>query len=228
MRHLHLQHHDRDQDRDHAVAERLQPALAHRSLPTVELWTRIVVELRRTVDDSASCTPSSASSNHEPFATRSTAPKCCGNAPRTKPSPTTATAAHRLRFDGGTEVPGSASPSRGAAADVRRRRRRPRGSLRRLARRLPHAVVPVDRRRAGLRRRPATATRRSASMTKNASRQAVDLDASRCGPRCALAARGEPEPDERCSDLHHRAHDDCFIANSVKSEVRCEPVQQPR
>ena len=24
--------------------------------------------------------------------------------------------------------------------------------------------------------------------------------------------------------LHHRAHAECFIANSVKSEVRCEPV----
>jgi organic hydroperoxide reductase OsmC/OhrA len=23
--------------------------------------------------------------------------------------------------------------------------------------------------------------------------------------------------------LHHRAHEECFIANSVKSEVRCEP-----
>jgi len=24
--------------------------------------------------------------------------------------------------------------------------------------------------------------------------------------------------------LHHAAHDACFIANSVKSEIRCEPV----
>jgi organic hydroperoxide reductase OsmC/OhrA len=24
--------------------------------------------------------------------------------------------------------------------------------------------------------------------------------------------------------LHHRAHQECFIANSVKSQVRCEPV----
>ena len=24
-------------------------------------------------------------------------------------------------------------------------------------------------------------------------------------------------------DLHHRAHEECFIANSVKTEVRCEP-----
>jgi organic hydroperoxide reductase OsmC/OhrA len=26
-------------------------------------------------------------------------------------------------------------------------------------------------------------------------------------------------------DLHHQAHDECFIANSVKTEVRCEPRQ---
>jgi organic hydroperoxide reductase OsmC/OhrA len=24
--------------------------------------------------------------------------------------------------------------------------------------------------------------------------------------------------------MHHRAHEECFIANSVKTEVRCEPV----
>jgi len=24
--------------------------------------------------------------------------------------------------------------------------------------------------------------------------------------------------------LHHRAHEECFLANSVKSEVRCEPA----
>jgi organic hydroperoxide reductase OsmC/OhrA len=25
-------------------------------------------------------------------------------------------------------------------------------------------------------------------------------------------------------ELHHRAHEECFIANSVASEIRCEPV----
>ena len=32
VRHLHLQHHDRDDDRDHAIAERFQPSLAHSML----------------------------------------------------------------------------------------------------------------------------------------------------------------------------------------------------
>ncbi len=36
---------------------------------------------------------------------------------------------------------------------------------------------------------------------------------------------GERQPDaEQLHALHHRAHEACFIANSVKTEVRCEPV----
>ena len=27
--------------------------------------------------------------------------------------------------------------------------------------------------------------------------------------------------------MHRQAHDECFIANSVKTEVRCEPVFGP-
>jgi len=30
--------------------------------------------------------------------------------------------------------------------------------------------------------------------------------------------------DEEIAAMHHEAHDDCFIANSVTTEVRCEPV----
>ena len=36
---------------------------------------------------------------------------------------------------------------------------------------------------------------------------------------------GERRPDgEALHALHHKAHDACFIANSVRTEVRCEPV----
>lgn len=36
---------------------------------------------------------------------------------------------------------------------------------------------------------------------------------------------GERQPDaEQLHALHHRAHEACFIANSVKTEVRCEPL----
>ena len=36
---------------------------------------------------------------------------------------------------------------------------------------------------------------------------------------------GAKQPDaQTLQQLHHRAHEECFIANSVKSEIRCEPV----
>ena len=36
---------------------------------------------------------------------------------------------------------------------------------------------------------------------------------------------GEKLPTQaQVEELHHQAHDECFIANSVKTEVRCEPV----
>ena len=43
--------------------------------------------------------------------------------------------------------------------------------------------------------------------------------------RPAVRFGGDKQPDAaQLRELHHRAHVECFIANSVKSEVRCEPV----
>lgn len=43
--------------------------------------------------------------------------------------------------------------------------------------------------------------------------------------RPAVSFSGERLPTrEEIDRMHHEAHEDCFIANSVKSEVRCEPV----
>jgi organic hydroperoxide reductase OsmC/OhrA len=40
-----------------------------------------------------------------------------------------------------------------------------------------------------------------------------------------VAFSGDRTPTrEELDHLHHEAHDKCFIANSVKSEIRCEPV----
>jgi organic hydroperoxide reductase OsmC/OhrA len=36
-------------------------------------------------------------------------------------------------------------------------------------------------------------------------------------------AGAQPTP-QQLQDLHHRAHTSCFIANSVKTEVLCEPI----
>ena len=40
-------------------------------------------------------------------------------------------------------------------------------------------------------------------------------------PRVTFA--GAPPDDARFRDLHHGAHEGCFIASSVRTEVRCEP-----
>lgn len=43
--------------------------------------------------------------------------------------------------------------------------------------------------------------------------------------RPAAIFSGEKLPTrEQLDALHHRAHEECFIANSVTTEVRCEPV----
>ncbi|WP_079203635.1 OsmC family protein [Pseudomonas sp. CC6-YY-74] len=42
--------------------------------------------------------------------------------------------------------------------------------------------------------------------------------------RPAVSFSGERLPTrEQIEQMHHQAHEECFIANSVKSEVRCEP-----
>ncbi len=39
------------------------------------------------------------------------------------------------------------------------------------------------------------------------------------------AFSGERVPDRtQIDNMHHEAHEKCFIANSVKTEIRCEPV----
>lgn len=39
---------------------------------------------------------------------------------------------------------------------------------------------------------------------------------------------GDRQPSrEELDQLHQEAHDACFIANSVKTEVRCEPIYDP-
>lgn len=42
--------------------------------------------------------------------------------------------------------------------------------------------------------------------------------------RPAVQFAGAQPSAQQLQDLHHRAHASCFIANSVKTEVLCEPV----
>jgi organic hydroperoxide reductase OsmC/OhrA len=44
----------------------------------------------------------------------------------------------------------------------------------------------------------------------------------------AIVFGGERRPSRKDIEaLHHQAHEECFIANSVSTEVRCEPVGLP-
>jgi organic hydroperoxide reductase OsmC/OhrA len=42
-------------------------------------------------------------------------------------------------------------------------------------------------------------------------------------PQVAFSGANLPTR-EQIDHMHHRAHEECFIANSVKTDVRCEPV----
>lgn len=43
--------------------------------------------------------------------------------------------------------------------------------------------------------------------------------------RPEVSFSGDPLPTRAAiAELHHQAHDECFIASSVRTEVRCEPV----
>jgi organic hydroperoxide reductase OsmC/OhrA len=43
--------------------------------------------------------------------------------------------------------------------------------------------------------------------------------------RPAVSFAGERKPTRQdLETLHHQAHEECFLASSVKTEVRCEPV----
>jgi organic hydroperoxide reductase OsmC/OhrA len=44
-------------------------------------------------------------------------------------------------------------------------------------------------------------------------------------PRASFVGERRPTQEQLLA-LHHRAHDECFIANSVKTEVRCEPLSE--
>jgi organic hydroperoxide reductase OsmC/OhrA len=42
-------------------------------------------------------------------------------------------------------------------------------------------------------------------------------------PEVHFSGESLPSP-QQIHEMHHEAHGECFIANSVKTEVRCEPI----
>lgn len=131
---------------------------------------------------------------------------------------------HLLRFDGGTEVPASSSPqvvplpwSDPAAVDPEEAFVASLSSCHMLwflslAAKNGYCVDSYHDHASGEMRRN---TRGKLAMT------CVTL-------RPAVVFSGPKQPDRPALDaLHHEAHEECFIANSVLTEVQCEPVFPP-
>lgn len=127
---------------------------------------------------------------------------------------------HLLRFDGGLEVPGSSSPhvvplpmSDASALDPEEAFVASLSSCHMLW------FLAIAAKRRFVVERYADAA--SGVMEKNAEgRMAMTVVTLRPDARFG----GRQPPREELDRMHHEAHGACFIANSVKTDVRCEPV----
>jgi organic hydroperoxide reductase OsmC/OhrA len=129
--------------------------------------------------------------------------------------------AHTWRFDGGIEVPASASPavvqlphSVEAAIDPEEAYVASLSSC--------HMLTFVDlARRAGFTVDAYEDTAEGVMDRLEAGRWWI----SKVTLRPRIVFSGEKRPDEiDLADLHHKAHDTCFIANSVKTEIEIAPL----
>lgn len=127
---------------------------------------------------------------------------------------------HLLRFDGGVEVPASSSPQ-----------------VVPLPFSAPDAVDPEEAFVAALAschmlwflsfaaKRGFVVDRyrdlAEGVMAKNAEGKLM-ISVVTLRPEAEFSGQKRPTADE-LMQLHHQAHEECFIANSVRTEVRCEP-----
>lgn len=128
---------------------------------------------------------------------------------------------HVLRFDGGAEVPGSSSPhvvplpmSDASAVDPEEMFIASLSSCHML-----WFLSLAAKQRFVVDRYVDAAT---GVMEKNREGQ-MAMTVVTLRPQVSFSGEREPTRDE-LERLHHAAHDACFIANSVRTEVRCEPV----
>lgn len=128
---------------------------------------------------------------------------------------------HTLCFDGGVEVPGSSSPhvvpvpmSEAAAVDPEEAFVSSLASC--------HMLWFLSIAAARKYRVDRYFDSATAVMAKNADgRMAMTVVTLR--PRVFFS--GDPVPTrQQVERMHHLAHEECYIANSVRTEVRCEPV----
>lgn len=128
---------------------------------------------------------------------------------------------HLLRFDGGLEVPGSSSPSvvplpmsDASALDPEEAFVSSLSSCHML-----WFLSMAVKRRFRVDRYFDAAT---GVMGKNAEGK-VAITVVTLHPEVIFSGEHQPSREE-LAKMHHDAHEACFIANSVKTEVRCEPV----
>ena len=129
--------------------------------------------------------------------------------------------AHEWRFDGGITVPGSASPSVVPAPFSRQDAVDPEEAFV-AALSSCHMLTFVD------------LARRAGIVVESYEDEAVGI-MERIAPnkmaitRVTLKPRivfGGAVPDKaKLDELHHQAHEACFIANSVKTEIKVEPLE---
>jgi len=128
---------------------------------------------------------------------------------------------HRWRFDGGVEVPASSSPhvvrvplSVEAAVDPEEALVASLSSC--------HMLFFLSFAAAGGWRVDDYSDDAVGVMGKNAAGRIAMV---RVTLRPRIAFSGERLPSRAdLEGLHHRAHEECYIANSVTTDVRCEPV----
>jgi len=131
---------------------------------------------------------------------------------------------HLLRFDGGIEVPGSSAPSSvplpmsdASAVDPEEAFVASLSSCHML-----WFLAIAAKRRFVVDRYVDAAV---GVMTRN---DQGKLALTRVTLRPAVTFSGEHRPNrEELDQLHHKAHEECYIANSVKTEVVCEPIVVP-
>jgi organic hydroperoxide reductase OsmC/OhrA len=132
---------------------------------------------------------------------------------------------HLLRFDGGVEVPGSSSPhvvplpmSDASAVDPEEAFVSSLSSCHML-----WFLSIAARRKFRVDRYFDAAV---GTMGKDAAGREALLTVT-FRPDVRFSGASIPTPEE-IAEMHHEAHEECFIANSVKTEVRCEPVLAQR
>ena len=129
--------------------------------------------------------------------------------------------AHKWRFDGGIEVPGSSSPkvvrpplSDEAAVDPEEAFVASLASC--------HMLFFVDFARRGGFVVDSYEDNAEGVLAKDADGR-MAMTVVTLHPDVAFSGEKQPSSAE-LDDLHHRAHEACFIANSVKTQVRVEPA----